>query len=89
MNVREDTLDTKTGIVYASRMAAGDAVANEFKLESLPGRMLVWYDVLRLAKLYRFVDIGTCRCVRKDGSLGAKYIGTKMSGGPTAHLRRR
>ena len=75
---REDTIDTKTGIIYPSRTAAGNAVAHEFKLESTAGCGLVWNDVLRLSRLYRFADVATRRCIKKDGSLGAPC------GAPTA-----
>lgn len=88
MNAHEETLDTKTGIIYASRMAAGNAVAHEYKLESTPGCGLVWYDVVRLAKLYRFADVRECRYVRRDGSLGRKYVPVEHSSISSTHSDR-
>jgi len=51
----KETLDTKTGIIYKSKNAAGRAVAPELGLEHIPNYTFVWYDVVRLAEPNRFI----------------------------------
>lgn len=63
------TLDTRTGIVYKSRCAAGRAVAHESGLELIPNYNFVWFDVVRLAEPNRFVDVETGRSILRSGSI--------------------
>lgn len=65
-NKPKRTTDTKTGIVYKSRNQAGKAVAPEF---GLPISDYVWFDVLRVAQVGRFVDTKTRRVILHDGRL--------------------
>lgn len=61
------TTDTKTGIEYDARNAAGKAIASEF---GLPITNYVWFDVLRLAPEGRFIDTKTGRIILRTGRLG-------------------
>ena len=63
------TLDTKTGIVYKGRNAAGKAVASELGLGHIPNYNFVWYNVVRLAEPNRFVDVETGRPILRNGSI--------------------
>ena len=65
-NPPKKTKDTKTGIVYPSRNAAGKALAPTF---SLPISPYVWYDVLRCAQEGRFIDTETGKIILRDGRL--------------------
>jgi len=66
-NTPKRTTDTKTGIEYQSRNAAGKAVASEFGLRITD---YVWFDVLRLATEGRFIDTKTGRTILRTGRLG-------------------
>ncbi len=65
-NTPRRTTDTKSGIKYRSRNAAGKAVAPEF---GLPITNYVWFDVLRVAQNGRFLDTKTGRVILRTGRL--------------------